>query len=237
MDDDDGREGFGRTGEELGGDAPDGNRARAAGVVTRVRGRLLLLAASPPFRFVNTYRDEADDYLRRMAEFVGFDEDEVAAANRAMGPFPLVYEEFLRQMGHARGALFAGSNVEPRHLFRYRHEAEEMMSNCGVERFLDENSVVFMTHQGYSFCYFQSPSASAFDAPVFRYVACEDAPKQIAPGFAELLDAEVALMEENDRMARASGGYFIAVSGGFERRLYPALEEGRRPLDCDDELL
>ncbi|HEY0173887.1 MAG TPA: hypothetical protein VGB98_22925 [Pyrinomonadaceae bacterium] len=60
----------------------DGKRARAAEVVTRIRGRLLLLAARPPFRFVKTYRDEADDYLRRMAEFVGFDEDEVAAAKR-----------------------------------------------------------------------------------------------------------------------------------------------------------
>ncbi|MCA1620854.1 MAG: SMI1/KNR4 family protein [Acidobacteria bacterium] len=223
--------------EELRGDALDENRERAAEVITQIRGRLLLLAVSPPFRFVNTYRDEADDYLRRMTEFVGFDEDEVAAANHAVGPFPGVYEEFLRQMGHARGALFAGSEIEPYRLLLYRHMAEEMMSNCGVERFLDADSVVFMTHQGYSFCYFQSPSASAFDAPVFQYVECEPAPKQIAPGFAEFLDAEVRLMEENDRMTRESGGYFITVSGGFERRLYPALDEGRRPLDCEDELL
>jgi hypothetical protein len=222
--------------EELRGEALDESRARAAQVVTRIRARLLLLAVSPPFRFVNTRRDEADDYLRRMTEFVGFDEDEMAAANHAMGPFPLVYEEFLRQMGHARGALFAGSEIEPRRLLLYRHMAEEIMSNCGVGRFLDADSVVFMTHQGYSFCYFQA-AAPAFDAPVFQYVECEDAPKQIAPGFAEFLDAEVGLMEENDRMTRESGGYFITVSGGFERRLYPALDEGRRPLDCDDELL
>jgi hypothetical protein len=44
-------------------------------------------------------------------------------------------------------------------------------------------------------------------------------------------------MEENNRLSRESGGYFITVSGGFERRLYPALDEGRRPLDCEDELL
>lgn len=223
--------------EELRGDASDENRERAAEVITRIRERLVRLADERPFRFVNTYRDEAEDYLRHLTEFEGFDEDEMAAAIHAMGPFPSVYEEFLRRMGHARGALFAGSEIEPRHLFRYRHEAEEIMSNCGVERFLDADSVVFMTHQGYSFCYFQSPSASAFDAPVFQYVECEDAPKQVAPGFAEFLDAEVRLMEENDRMTRESGGYFITVSGGFERRLYPALDEGRRPLDCEDELL
>jgi hypothetical protein len=223
--------------EEDGDETLDEDRARAAQVVTRIRARLLLLAVRPPFRFVKTYRGEADDYLRRMTEFVGFDEDEMAAASHAMGPFPSVYGEFLRQMGHARGALFAGSEIEPRRLLLYRHTAEEIIEDCGVERFLDADSVVFMTHQGYSFCYFQSPSASAFDAPVFRYVECEDAPKQVAPGFAEFLDAEVSLMEENDRLARESGGYFITVSGGSERRLYPALDEGRRPLDCDDELL
>jgi hypothetical protein len=148
----------------------------------------------------------------------------------------VVYEEFLRRMGHARGALFAGSDIEPRHLFRYRHEAEEIMRGCGVERFLDADSVVFMLHQGYSFCYFQSP-APEFDAPVFQYTECDPAPKLIARGFAELLDAEVTLMEETSRVSRESGGYLLTVSGGFERRLYPAPGEGPRPLDREDELL
>ena len=215
----------------------DENRERAAQVITRIRARLLLLAVDPPFRFVKTDRDEADDYLRRMTEFHGFDEDEITAASRAMGPFPSVYEEFLRQMGHTRGALFEGSEIKPHRLLLYRHMAEEILEKCGAERFLDADSVVFMTHQGYSFCYFQSPSASAFDAPIFQYAECEDAPKQVAPGFAEFLDAEVSLMEENDRLTREIGGYFITVSGGFEQRLYPVLEEGRTPLDYEHDLL
>jgi hypothetical protein len=225
------------TGEEPREDDAGGDGERAARVFARIRERLVRLAAERPFRFTETRRVEAEAYLRRMNDFAGFDEDEVAAANHSMGPFPRVYEEFLRQMGHARGALFAGSDVEPRDLFRHRHVAEEIMSGCGVERFLDEDSVVFMTHQGYSFCYFQAPSASAFDAPVFQYVECEDAPRQVADGFAELLDAEVTLMEENDRATRESGGYLVTVAGGLERRLYPALDEGRRPLDSDDDLL
>ena len=127
--------------------------------------------------------------------------------------------------------------AEPRRLLLYRHMAEEMIGRCGVRRFLDEHSVVFMTHQGYTFCYFRGGDGTDFDAPVFQYTECEDAPRQVAPGFAELLDAEVGLMEENDRLEREAGGYFLTVSGGFERRVYPALEEGRRPLDCEDELL
>ena len=44
-------------------------------------------------------------------------------------------------------------------------------------------------------------------------------------------------MEEDNRPSVESGGYFITVAGGSERRLYPAMEEGRRPLDVEDELL
>jgi hypothetical protein len=226
------------TAEDSRGGAPDGERRRAEHVITRIRARLLLLARLRPFRFVATPSDEADAYLRRQAEFVGFDEEEMEAVRRSMGPFPLVYEEFLRQMGHARGVLFEGSEVEPRRLFRYRAEADEILRGCGVDdSFLGDDPVVFMTHQGYTFCYFQAPADAGFDAPIFQYTACDPEPRRIADGFAELLDAEVKLMEENNRAAREMGGYFITVAGGFERRVYPAMDGGRRPLDEEDEFI
>lgn len=212
-------------------------KERAAALITRLRERLVRLSEERPFRFVNTYREEAEDYLRRLTEFRGFDEYEIYGARTTRGLFPHVYTEFMRQMGHARGALFAGSEAEPSLLRDYEGAAYAMLERCGVEPFLDAYSAVFMLHQGYSFCYFQTAHGPDFDAPVFQYTECDPAPKQVAPGFAEFLDAELSLMEENNRLSRESGGYFITVAGGFERRLYPALDEGRTPLDSEDELL
>ena len=50
--------------------------ARAAQVVTRIRERLIRLVEERPFRFVDTYSEDAEDYLGRLTEFEGFDEYE-----------------------------------------------------------------------------------------------------------------------------------------------------------------
>ncbi len=44
-------------------------------------------------------------------------------------------------------------------------------------------------------------------------------------------------MEETNRLERESGGYFITVSGGYTRRLYPAEGDGPPPLETDDDLI
>jgi hypothetical protein len=94
-----------------------------------------------------------------------------------------------------------------------------------------------MLHQGYTFSYFQASHGPDFDAPVFQYTECDPAPKQVSPGFAEMLDAQLRLMEENNRREHETGGYFLTVAGGFTRRSYPALNDGVRPLDSEDELI
>jgi hypothetical protein len=215
----------------------DEDEKRAGLLINGIRERLIRLAERRAFRFVNTFRGEAAEYLRSLTEFEGFDEDEIDGANCTRGHFTNVYTAFLRQMGHARGRLFRGSDAEPSRLRDYREAAEELLESCGVESFLDENSVVFTFHQGYTFSYFQAGQRPDYDSPVFQYVECDAGPKKIADGFAEMLDAEVRLMEEVNRMERESGGYFLTVAGGFERRVYPALDDGVRPLDAEDELI
>src|SRR5688500_15524916 len=161
-------------------------KARAEEAVTRIRERLLRIAAERPFRFVATHWDDAVDYIGRLTDFEGFDENEMYGARCTQGTFPHVYAAFLRQMGRARGVLFEGSEADAGELSEYRDAAEEILKRCGVESFLDADSVVFMLHQGYSFCYFQA-GYGIYDSPVFQYVECEPAPKQVAPGFAEFL--------------------------------------------------
>jgi hypothetical protein len=232
-----------RVKEALAARAEESNRAyeekeeRADLIIEGIRERLVRLVDQRAFRFVDTTWEEAVEYLGRLSEFEGFDENEIYGARCTQGLFPHVYRAFLRQMGRARGELFRGSEVEPSRLSDYREAAEELLKSCGVESFLDENSVVFMFHQGYTFSYFQAAHGPDFDAPVFQYVECDPAPKQIAAGFAEMLDAEVRLMEENNRRGHKIGGYFLTVEGGFTRMVYPALGEGRRPLDCEDEFI
>ncbi|HEX7956989.1 MAG TPA: hypothetical protein VF508_08610, partial [Pyrinomonadaceae bacterium] len=173
-----------------------------------------------------------------LTEFAGFDDAALHwAAQGISGNLPHVFRAYLGQMGHARGALFEGSAADADELLAYRPAAEKIMRRCGVESFLNDDSLVFMLHQGYTFCYFQTEHEIIYDSPVFQYTECDPAPRRIAPGFAELLDAELALMEETNRLERASGGYFITVEHGFSRRTYPALSDGPRPLDTPDDLI
>jgi hypothetical protein len=44
-------------------------------------------------------------------------------------------------------------------------------------------------------------------------------------------------MEENNRAEREMGGYLMTVMGDYTRRVYPALGDGVRPLDMEDELI
>ena len=210
---------------------------RAEEIILSARERLSALAERRAFRFVNTRREEAEEYLRHLTEFEGYEYTEIPFLKCAAGLFPLVFRFYLRHLGRARGELFAGRDADPDSMPEYREAADRFLAARGVKNFLDDLSVVFMFHQGYSFLYFQSGHDIAFDAPVFQYVEGEPAPKQIAAGFAELLDAELRLMEENNRLERQTGGYLITVSGGYTRRLYPAQGDGPSPLESEDELI
>lgn len=215
-------------------------KKRAEEIIDGIKQRLIKLAENRPFRFIDTEREDARRYLRTMKSFSGYDENEMYGVRLMNGPagnFPHVFAAYLRKMGKERGALFSGSDAEPESMSEYRQQAEELLEGCGVKSFLDENSVVFMFHQGYSFLYFQASYNILFDAPIYQYTEGEAGPKQVAAGFTELLDAEVSLMEENNRAAHESGGYLITVMGDYVRTVYPALSNGARPIDMDDEFI
>jgi hypothetical protein len=82
--------------------------------------------------------------------------------------------------------------------------------------------------------YLRELGRERFDAPVYQYAEGEAAPKKVSEGFAGLLDSELKLMEENNRLQRESGGYFVSLAGGFRRTIYPARDEGPSPLETED---
>lgn len=212
-------------------------RARANKIINDIADRLWRLREERPFRFVETTREDAWAYLARRGGCMGMLGRDINALKKLNTKFPRVFVAYLKRMGRERAELFIGSDAEPYYMHEYKQQALEMLKAGGVKQFLGRHSVVFLFHQGYSFLYFEGGKASQFDSPVYQYIEGESEPKRIAAGFAELLDAEVSRMEENNRAERAAGGYFITVKGGFVRRVYPAMEKGMLPLEMEDQFI
>ena len=215
----------------------ESDRQRAEALIAEIERRIGRLAENRAFRFVGTDRGAAEEYLRDVTMFVGWLGEDVDDLEAELGvEFPTVFRVYVEWTAGGRGALFAGSAAEPREMAEYRERAAELAASAGAGPFLGDRSVVFLLHQGYSFLYFEA--AGGYDAPVFQYVQGEPAPKQVAAGFAELLEAQVRELEELNRLERESGGYLLTVyPGGFTRRVYPARGEGVSPLDMEDELI
>jgi hypothetical protein len=57
-------------------------------------------------------------------------------------------------------------------------------------------------------------------------------PRQVASCFADMVEAELRLMECNNRSFRDKGGYYLTLHpGGGRSEEHPALASGERPLD------
>ena len=212
-------------------------RARANKIINDIAERLWRLREERPFRFLETTREDAWAYLARRGSCMGMLGRDVNMLKKLNTKFPRVFVAYLRRMGRERAGLFIGSDAEPYYMHEYKQQAIEALRAGGVKQFLGRHSVVFLLHQGYSFLYFEGGNPSQFDSPIYQYIEGEPEPKRIAAGFAELLDAEVRLMEENNRAERAAGGYFITVKGGFVRRVYPAQGQGKLPLEMEDQFI
>ena len=101
---------------------------------------------------------------------------------------------------------------------------------------LPSNAVVFLIHQGYTFCYLLA--AGGFDSPILNYCEGDTASKQSAASFEEFLQAEVALMESVNRQSLDQGGYFLSISrDGTVGQHYPAMSEGIRAVERGDAFL
>ena len=71
-----------------------------------------------------------------------------------------------------------------------------------------------------------------FDGPVMQWTENESEPEQVAAGFADMVDAELRLLETNNRAFRENGGYYKTLhADGGGSMVFPALNSGERPLD------
>ena len=203
-----------------------------ASIIADWKRRLVAMAEAPPYVFRNTPWPLADAYERRLKTFTGFPEAEVASAEARLDVrFPAVFREYLLQMGRSPGDLFRGSDLAGVEEFEgFRAGAEGLLRETDPSLSLPPEAVVFLSHQGYTFVYVLA--VGGFDGPPMQWAEGEREPSPVAATFAEMVDAELRLMEENNRVARERGGYWLTLDpGGGASESYPALASGERPLD------
>ena len=204
----------------------------AAPIIEDWKRRLVAMADHPPYVFRDTHRSLIDEHHRRLTTFTGFPRAEVGEVESRLGVrFPAVFREFLLQMAKSPGALFAGSDLAGlQDLDRFQADALELLRETDPSLSLPPAAVVFLIHQGYAFLYVLA--VGGFDGPPMQWTEMAPEPRPVAATFAEMVDAELRLMEDNDRKFRDQGGYWLTLlPGGGATQSHPALASGERPLD------
>lgn len=203
----------------------------AAPIIAGWKRRLTALAEDPPYVYRDTPRHLIERHHRRLTTFVGYTEAEVAEAEARLGlRFPAVFREFLRQMARSPGDLFRGGDLAGIAEFeQFRADALELLAETDPTLPLPADAVVFLSHQGYTFVYVLA--VGGFDGPPMQWTEGERGPRQVAATFADMVDAELRLMESNHRAYLGQGGYFLTLHPeGGATQSHPALAGGERPL-------
>jgi hypothetical protein len=201
-------------------------------IIAGWKQRLTALAENPDFVFQNTPRHLIEWHYRRLTTFAGYSEPEVAEAEARLGvSFPAVYRQYLLEMAKSPGELFRGSHLAKIAEFeQFRVDALELLAETDPALTLPREAVVFLSHQGYTFVYLLA--VGGFDGPPMQWTETEREPRQVAPTFAAMVDAELRLAEGNNRESREQGGYYLTLHpDGGASQSHPALASGERPLD------
>ena len=204
----------------------------AASIIADWKRQLVGGVAKPPYVYRDTPRRLIEKHHQRLTTFLGYPESEIAATEARLGVrFPDVFRTYLLEMGRSPGDLFRGSHLASLEDFeQFRADALELTSETDPTFILPPQAVVFLFHQGYTFVYLAA--AGGFDSPPMQWTEGKRGTRQVAPGFAEMVGAELGSMERNDRSSKERGGYYLKIHpGGGTTETHPARTSGERPLD------
>ena len=204
----------------------------AASIIADWKRRLTALADSPEYVYRDTEQYLIEKEYGRLTTFVGHPEAEVIAAEARLGVrFPAVFRQYLLEMAKSPGDLFQGSDLAGlNELEHFRTDALALLAETDPALTLPPEAIVFLFHQGYTFVYLLA--VGAFDGAPMQWTETERQPQQVAAGFAEMVDAELQLMERNNRAFREDGGYYKTLyPGGGGSMDFPTPSSGERPLD------
>jgi hypothetical protein len=204
----------------------------ASSMIADWKRRLVAMAANPPYVFRDTPQHLIDEHFRRLTTFCGWPASAVAQAEeRLRVRFPSVFRTFLLEMGKSPGDLFADSDLAGLDdLEQFRTKALRLLSETDPLLTLAPEAVVFLSYQGCGFVY--QLAVGGFDGPPMSWAEAEREPQQTAPTFAQMVDADLQLMESNVLRFRELGGFYLTLHpGGGVTQLFPSLTSGERPLD------
>ncbi|QSI33880.1 hypothetical protein GNX71_31665 [Variovorax sp. RKNM96] len=204
----------------------------AEAIVADWKRRLVAMAENPPYVFSRTPQNLIEEYQSNQMDFIGFTEAEILKAELLLrGRFPAVFREYLLQMGRSPGRLFRGSELANLvELEEFRVSAEELIRETDTSLALPPSAAVFLFHQGCCFTYVLADGS--FDSSPMQWIEQDREPTSVAATFADMVSAELQLMEENDLSSHKSGGYWLTVyPGGATHEQHPARASGVRPLD------
>lgn len=207
-------------------------RMDATSIIAGWKQRLTALADIPDYVYRDTPHHLIEREYGRLTRFIGYPEADVSAAETRLGVrFPAVFRQYLLMMGKSPGDLFTGSDLAGLAEFeKFREDAVALMAETNPALTLPLEAVVFLFHQGYTFVYVLA--VGGFDGPPVQWTETDCEPRQVAPTFAAMVNAELDLMERNNRAFRESGGYYKTLyPGGGGSMDFPALNSGERPLD------
>jgi len=204
----------------------------AATLIADWKRRLVEMAQNAPYAFSRTPQDLIDEYQSRQTNFLGYTEAEILNAEALLrGRFPTVFREYLLQMGRQPGNLFTGSELAKlSELEAFRGGAEELIRQTDTSMTLPRNAAVFLFHQGYCFTYVLADGS--FDSAPMQWIEQDREPTPVSATFADMVNAELQLMEENHSSLHQRGGYWLTVHpGGGTSEEHPARASGLRPLN------
>jgi hypothetical protein len=113
---------------------------------------------------------------------VGCSEQEVEALERKFGlRLPASYRAFLRLCGREMGPFCRGTDMFYPAIEDGRGGLVELLAEGQVHFELSSDEFVFMSHQGYVYCFFSC--SDGHDPPVRQYVELDEAPKVVAGSF------------------------------------------------------
>lgn len=135
-------------------------------------------------------------------------ETEVAQLEQQSGhAIPAAYCKFLLWMGHGAGNFLRGSDVFYEHLRSNVSAARELLRENNISLDLPVDALVFYTHQGYQFAYFQLSAGD--NPPVYYYGEGEGVEeiRELYPCFSDFLEREIEghaelLREAAERQAK-----------------------------------
>ncbi|WP_407540330.1 hypothetical protein Q0M94_02725 [Deinococcus radiomollis] len=126
-----------------------------------IKNRLIDMEKVPPFRFIWTETEMADEYMSSRCVFEGWTDHQIEELSERLGEtLPIQFRTYLRHFGTSRGLLFVGSDV-PNSIEEFANlkmECISLIRETQPRAVWIKGCIPFLMHQGYTVEYVSEDS-------------------------------------------------------------------------------